>query len=227
MRRLDSCGRACAQGKACRIHQRGSRQLRWLVSMCRSSAFVALRSIHFCLPLTAVLGSRKILNCYTCSALSYYAMVVCAIGLALGDFSWQLWFLVWSYSLRAVLQPPCCVCCMRHKLRRQLNIKGTCLEDTWIHCGTFRCAEHQPPWAPARWLSHRLSFCVQWRIRARWRKRRGRCSGARRFCRRSRSRPPAAPRCRKACSRADAPGCVRLGAPAASPTGHATCSLYL
>ena len=115
--------------------------------MCRSSAFVALRSIHFCLPLTAVLGSRKILNCYTCSALSYYAMVICTIGLALGDFSWQLWFLVWSYSLRAVLQPPCCVCCMRHKLRRQLNIKGTCLEDTWIHCGMFRCAEGTSPLA--------------------------------------------------------------------------------
>ena len=65
-------------------------------------------------------------------------MVVCAIGLALGNFSWQLWFLVWFYSLRVVLQPPCCVCCMRHKLRRQLNIKGTCLEDTWIHCGKFR-----------------------------------------------------------------------------------------
>ena len=60
-------------------------------------------------------------------------MVVCAIGLALGNFSWQLWFIVWYYSLR-----PCCMCCMRHKLRRQLNIKGTCLEDTWIHCGTFR-----------------------------------------------------------------------------------------
>ena len=67
-------------------------------------------------------------------------MVVCAIGLALGNFSWQLWFIVWYYSLR-----PCCMCCrglMRHKLRRQLNIKGTCLEDTWIHCGKFRRRAH-------------------------------------------------------------------------------------
>ena len=67
-------------------------------------------------------------------------MVVCAIGLALGNFSWQLWFIVWYYSLR-----PCCMCCrglMRHKLRRKLNIKGTCLEDTWIHCGKLRRRAH-------------------------------------------------------------------------------------